>query len=312
MTGILPLVTATALAAFAAPPRTVWRQVEPARRSSVGGQAADEAGPLGGTIDDPLPSDYQRSGRELPGPVLRPALPVEGDETAGDDTLPDVIQRGASRSAGLRDVIGPVKRAAATRPVKPEEPLDKAKPRNSSTERKSAEEPEPEPDAVEPDAQSPEDTTGPAFPQQSQSNPNGSTSKQSKRLASKKEEPLPDEPRVPPDSDNPDASEKLAMDDKNEKGGKPGKHVSPRTDSTSDADALPQSSQASGPSAGTLVGLFASLGANVFLLWVATSQRSRYRALVRRTFDHDLTSDNADPHNEPQMTRLPNAGESDY
>ena len=33
----------------------------------------------------------------------------------------------------------------------------------------------------------------------------------------------------------------------------------------------------------TLVGLFASLGGNVFLLWVASGQRSRYRALLRRS-----------------------------
>lgn len=32
----------------------------------------------------------------------------------------------------------------------------------------------------------------------------------------------------------------------------------------------------------TLLGLFASLGCNAFLLWVATGQRSRYRALARR------------------------------
>ena len=33
----------------------------------------------------------------------------------------------------------------------------------------------------------------------------------------------------------------------------------------------------------TLIGLFASLGGNVFLLWVTTGQRSRYRALLRRS-----------------------------
>lgn len=32
-----------------------------------------------------------------------------------------------------------------------------------------------------------------------------------------------------------------------------------------------------------MVGLFASLGGNVFLLWVASGQRSRYRALLRRS-----------------------------
>jgi hypothetical protein len=33
------------------------------------------------------------------------------------------------------------------------------------------------------------------------------------------------------------------------------------------------------------LGLLASLGCNAFLLWVATGQRSRYRALLRRMFD---------------------------
>jgi hypothetical protein len=34
-----------------------------------------------------------------------------------------------------------------------------------------------------------------------------------------------------------------------------------------------------------LVGLFASLGGNVFLIWVATGQRSRYRSLLRRSHE---------------------------
>jgi hypothetical protein len=33
-----------------------------------------------------------------------------------------------------------------------------------------------------------------------------------------------------------------------------------------------------------LLGLFASVGCNVFLLWIATGQRSRYRALARQAF----------------------------
>jgi hypothetical protein len=35
----------------------------------------------------------------------------------------------------------------------------------------------------------------------------------------------------------------------------------------------------------TLVGLFASLGGNVFLVWVASGQRNRYRALLRRSHE---------------------------
>jgi hypothetical protein len=34
-----------------------------------------------------------------------------------------------------------------------------------------------------------------------------------------------------------------------------------------------------------LVGLFASLGGNVFLIWVATGQRHRYRSLLRRSHE---------------------------
>ena len=45
---------------------------------------------------------------------------------------------------------------------------------------------------------------------------------------------------------------------------------------------------------GALVGLFASLGANVFLLWVAASQRHRFRALVREMFEGDRAAHHAD------------------
>jgi hypothetical protein len=44
------------------------------------------------------------------------------------------------------------------------------------------------------------------------------------------------------------------------------------------------------------LGLFTSLCCNAFLLWVATGQRSRYRALVRRMFDgigNDASSSNS-------------------
>lgn len=54
---------------------------------------------------------------------------------------------------------------------------------------------------------------------------------------------------------------------------------------TSDAKAAPTDEKTDKKGAGsnlTLLGLFASLGCNVFLLWIATGQRSRYRALARR------------------------------
>ncbi|HEV3342563.1 MAG TPA: hypothetical protein VG125_19480 [Pirellulales bacterium] len=55
----------------------------------------------------------------------------------------------------------------------------------------------------------------------------------------------------------------------------------------------------------TQIGLFTSLCCNVFLLWVATGQRSRYRALVRRMFEGSgatLTGSDSDP---PRWERLP-------
>jgi hypothetical protein len=39
------------------------------------------------------------------------------------------------------------------------------------------------------------------------------------------------------------------------------------------------------PGSAALVGLFASLGGNVFLIWVATGQRNRYRSLLRRSHE---------------------------
>ena len=55
------------------------------------------------------------------------------------------------------------------------------------------------------------------------------------------------------------------------------------------------------------LGLFTSLCCNVFLLWVATGQRSRYRALVRRMFD-GITGEAASPGNPtavlPRWERL--------
>ncbi|HWB09255.1 MAG TPA: hypothetical protein VG826_08525 [Pirellulales bacterium] len=55
----------------------------------------------------------------------------------------------------------------------------------------------------------------------------------------------------------------------------------------------------------TRVGLFTSLCLNVFLLWVTTGQRSRYRALVRRMFEGSgaaLTNRDAEL---PRWERLP-------
>lgn len=54
--------------------------------------------------------------------------------------------------------------------------------------------------------------------------------------------------------------------------------------SPSDPDREPSQAQ-TGIATLLQLGLFASLCSNVFLVWVATGQRSRYRALVRRMFD---------------------------
>lgn len=59
-------------------------------------------------------------------------------------------------------------------------------------------------------------------------------------------------------------------------------HAADGGETPSASDAV-QASVEPPPSSTTLVGLFASLGGNVFLLWVASGQRSRYRALLRRS-----------------------------
>ena len=63
----------------------------------------------------------------------------------------------------------------------------------------------------------------------------------------------------------------------------PGKPAAGKAAADPPSTASKQTSEQAGrgPSL-TLLGLFASLGCNVFLLWIATGQRSRYRALARR------------------------------
>ncbi|HVA51610.1 MAG TPA: hypothetical protein VNH11_35040 [Pirellulales bacterium] len=53
------------------------------------------------------------------------------------------------------------------------------------------------------------------------------------------------------------------------------------------------------------VGLFASLGCNAFLFWVATGQRSRYRALARRMFEGAAPAPAADALMDAGQTSLP-------
>ncbi|HEV3003869.1 MAG TPA: hypothetical protein VGX78_05380, partial [Pirellulales bacterium] len=123
MSGTVPWVAAIALELLVMQPRTVWRQVPAAKGSRPIGakapRAAHETGPLGGTIDDPLPADFERSGRKLPGPVLKAARPTDGEGPPSDDTLRDVVHSPDPATARLRDVVGPVQRATATKPAKP-------------------------------------------------------------------------------------------------------------------------------------------------------------------------------------------------
>ncbi|HUY92831.1 MAG TPA: hypothetical protein VMV10_29090 [Pirellulales bacterium] len=62
-------------------------------------------------------------------------------------------------------------------------------------------------------------------------------------------------------------------------------HAAKDDELQSPSDSAPASAEPTALKANstTLVGLFASLGGNVFLLWVASGQRSRYRALLRRS-----------------------------
>jgi hypothetical protein len=84
------------------------------------------------------------------------------------------------------------------------------------------------------------------------------------------------------------------------------KHVAAdETESPSDHPSTKTDESLTTKTALTHVGLFTSLCLNVFLLWVTTGQRSRYRALVRRMFEGSgaaLTNRDADL---PRWERLP-------
>jgi hypothetical protein len=300
MTGILPLVTATAVGLFAMQPRTVWRQGGMPAGGAKSSRAAERAAPrakqpLGGVIDDPLPRDFERSGRTLPGPVSRPASPIDGG----------AAKRREAATAGLRDVIPSVKRAAASKPV------DSAKPRRLVPPRYEAEEPAEEAGAEEPDGfNGPEGPKGPSL---------GSAN-------------LDTFPKEPEDQEQPQAKTKftarpsdrkrsasLAKNETSEKSKdvKANKKAPARREPPSPSDRPQASGKASGVPNGALLGLFASLGTNVFLLWVAASQRHRYRALVRDMFENDASAYHANdadgrddlPHWE-EMDEEPNAAQA--
>ena len=104
---------------------------------------------------------------------------------------------------------------------------------------------------------------------------------------------------------------------------KPAAGVAEKQGSASDAEPLSPSDRtapksedvASAANSTTLVGLFASLGGNVFLLWVASGQRSRYRTLLRRSREA-LAAANIDklpaPAQEDDGPRWETVGEEEY
>jgi hypothetical protein len=87
---------------------------------------------------------------------------------------------------------------------------------------------------------------------------------------------------------------------------KPDLAAANETDSPSDQSPAKSETSPTTKSAMTLIGLFLSVVCNVFFLWVAADQRTRYRALVRRMFDVGSASlaDNRDV-NLPRWERLP-------
>jgi len=280
MTGILPLVTATAVGLFAMQPRTVWRQGGLPASGAKNRRAAERAAPaatqpVGGVIDDPLPRDYERSGRALPGPVLRPAGPADGG----------AVRRREPATAGLTDVIPTVRRAAASKPVESEKPRRIASPR-----RYEADEPVPEAGAAEP-----EEPTGPSLVSAT-SDEVPPKSKKQERPQAKEHFPARSEERKTSLSGN-------KAEEKDKKNGAQTSRTASKTTSKkaptrgeppSPSDGLSSSSKPAGVPSGALVGLFASLGTNVFLLWVAASQRRRFRALVRDMYEIDRAADHAD------------------
>ncbi|HUY34176.1 MAG TPA: hypothetical protein VMV69_15620 [Pirellulales bacterium] len=271
MTGILPLVTATAVGLLAMQPRTVWRQGAGPKsgaksRQVAKGSVSEAKGPVGGVIDDPLPADYEHSGRELPGPVLQTARPAGGGGGSRDARPRGAVRRADPATAALPDVIAPVKHAATSKPV------EETKPRDTRGDEPSRS--EPAAGAKEPDKPK-EPSPSPKKPPELAEKPKEQERTQAPTNAKSKSS-------APPS---------LAKNDKNET---KNKKVSAHGEPASPSDRRPERAKTSAAPSGMLLGLFASLGANIFLLWVAASQRSRYRALVRETFESELSAKHAD------------------
>jgi hypothetical protein len=115
-------------------------------------------------------------------------------------------------------------------------------------------------------------------------------------------------PKAKPDqkSDDRDDEHQTASTDSKEKKEAAKEHLTAgEPESPSDQAAAKVDESLLTRSALTRIGLFTSVCANVFLLWVATDQRSRYRSLVRRMFEGSgvaLTNRDADV---PRWERLP-------
>jgi hypothetical protein len=280
MSGTVPWVAVVTLELLLTQPGTVWRQVPAARSRSMRTEKSPPASrvtePLGGTIDDPLPADYERSGRKLPGPVLRAARPAEDDAPPGEAEMQDVVHRLDPATARLRDVIGPVERAAATNPVEPIEPtqLDDS----PADERGDLNEADEE-NAVNEREES-ESTGGPSFPDSEEEAAPTVKTRSSEKVNVTKD----------PEIGSQEKSTKLA---KNEPVVNESKKTVNREKSVVPSDTPKQSDHSSQP-VGLLLGLFASLAANVFLLWTAASQRTRYRALVDRRFGRRVVDDDVE------------------
>ncbi|HVC95084.1 MAG TPA: hypothetical protein VND64_15415 [Pirellulales bacterium] len=279
MTAILPLITATAVGLFAMQPRTVWRQGGLPASGAKNRRAAERAAPaatqpVGGVIDDPLPRDYERSGRGLPGPVLRPAGPADGG----------AVRRRAPATAGLTDVIPPVRRAAANKPVESEKSR-----RNVGPPRYEADEPAPEADAtVQEEPTEPDEPQGPSLGSASPRD-HSDEPEERERFQEKRRFRARSEQRKTSLSGN-EAEEKDKTNGA-QKSETTSKKAPTRGEPPSPSDGLSSSSKAAEVPSGALIGLFASLGTNVFLIWVAASQRRRFRALVRDMYENDSAAD---------------------
>ncbi len=201
---------------------------EPLERDSLPGEL--EAPELSAMpIESPYPSNYEKAGIPLPGPIASPAL------LAQEKPQPPA-EPPRRREVSAPQESGPADAHSTSKPlVKPQLSQSRASefpPRHSSEIK-------------------PPKTREIEFPEVPVREEPAGKSAANKPAESAKESPAAaEEPESPSDPKPPAAESSI------------GKH-----------------------SPTTLVGLFASLGGNVFLVWVASGQRNRYRALLRRSHE---------------------------